>query len=239
MLARAQLVGLKTALERTLDDWLLIVDNADNTDLIFGDDGMSLRNCLPFSRRGTILMMTRVHEVAVRLDVPMRNTFALAEMSEAEATQMLRTSLSEKQMRDGASTRGLLDYLARLPLAVKRTSAYMAQTGISTANRDFEDRGRYRETANPNATTWLISFRRMTQRCSAAAEYRKLICFLAEKDIPLSLLRDNEAEMPSWCVVMRLVRHDALAMHNLASVTSIRTLSAGPKTLPELLHFLC
>ncbi|KAI1839395.1 hypothetical protein JX266_014394, partial [Neoarthrinium moseri] len=29
---------VKAALERTLDDWLLIVDNADNTDLIFGDD---------------------------------------------------------------------------------------------------------------------------------------------------------------------------------------------------------
>ncbi|KAI1839372.1 hypothetical protein JX266_014417 [Neoarthrinium moseri] len=124
---------VKTALERTLDDWLLIVDNADNADLIFSDDGMSLHKCLPFSRRGSILMTTQVHEVAVRLDVPMRNAFALAEMSETEATQMLRTSLSEKQMRDGASTRGLLDYLARLPLAVKRTSAYMAQTGISTA----------------------------------------------------------------------------------------------------------
>ncbi|KAF5122371.1 hypothetical protein E5D57_012848 [Metarhizium anisopliae] len=69
----------------------------------------------------------------------------------------------------------LLDILADLPLAIKQASAYMTETGITTArylyhyrssdknmirllSRDFEDQGRYKTIKNPVATTWLISF---------------------------------------------------------------------------------
>lgn len=49
---------VKEALSReSSGHWLLIVDNADDPDLLFG--GMALSDCLPFSRKGSVLFTTR------------------------------------------------------------------------------------------------------------------------------------------------------------------------------------
>ncbi|RYO95238.1 hypothetical protein DL764_007723 [Monosporascus ibericus] len=120
--------------------------------------------------------------------------------------------LKENQISDAESTARLVKFLANLPLAIKQASAYMAKTGISTTkylnycqssnktmakllSKDFEDRGRYREMNNPIATTWLISFNYISRDMPLAARYLKYICFLAEKDIPISLLPSGEDEL--------------------------------------------
>ncbi|PHH93267.1 hypothetical protein CDD83_8778 [Cordyceps sp. RAO-2017] len=59
---------------------------------------------------------------------------------------------------------------------------------VSLLSKDFEGRGRYKGTKNPVATTWLISFRRISQN-SLAAQYLAFMCLLAEKDMPAFLLR--------------------------------------------------
>lgn len=59
---------------------------------------------------------------------------------------------------------------------------------IDLLSRDFEDQHRYRDIKNPVATTWLISFRHIVDHDSLAADYLKFVCFLAEKDIPTTLL---------------------------------------------------
>jgi hypothetical protein len=55
-------------------------------------------------------------------------------------------------------------------------------------SNDFEDRGRYKGITNAVATTWLILFEHISRDSQLAAEYLKFMCFLAEKDITLSLL---------------------------------------------------
>jgi hypothetical protein len=118
---------------------------------------------------------------------------------------MLENNLKKSQIRDLDCTKQLVDLLACLPLAVKQASAYMSRTGISTIrymeyclcsdtdqikllSQDFEDRTRYREINNPIATTWLISFNHIERNYPSAARYLKFICFLADKDIPYSIL---------------------------------------------------
>jgi len=118
---------------------------------------------------------------------------------------MLRRHLKESQMNDAESTNKLLDFLADLPLAIRQASAYIARTGISTAkylqhcqssdlktikllSKDFEDRGRYDNIKNPVATTWLISFDQISRDNKLAAQYLTFMCFLAEKEVPASLL---------------------------------------------------
>ncbi|KAI1839929.1 hypothetical protein JX266_013863 [Neoarthrinium moseri] len=210
---KADVKGLvKAALGKCPGSWLLIIDNADDVDLLFGDDGVNLRGCLPSSPHGSVLLTTRFHQVAVELDVPTRNILRIAEMSEDEAIEMLQTALSDKQMRDTTSTKSLLALLMCLPLAVKQAMAYMKQTSVSTTrylencrrsnkdqikllSRDFEDSSRYRDIANPITTTWLISFQHIEMKCHLAARYLKSLCFLAEKDILLSLLPDGADEM--------------------------------------------
>jgi tetratricopeptide (TPR) repeat protein len=193
--------------------WLLVVDNADDIELLFGKaettsdcvTASSLAQYLPFNRKGSILFTTRNHEVAVNLADSRKNVITIKEMSRDEAFKLLEISLEEYQIRDTENTTKLLDFLANLPLAIRQASAYMAKKQISTTKylefcqssdkdmidllcRDFEDRHRYKESQNPVATTWLISFRHISDHDPLAADYLRFMCFLAEKDIPQSLL---------------------------------------------------
>ncbi|KAH8654872.1 hypothetical protein BGZ61DRAFT_405158, partial [Ilyonectria robusta] len=194
----------------TAGPWLLVIDNADDKELLFGDEGLC--KYLPFSRKGSILFTTRNHEVASNLDIPTTNILNMAEMNSSEATQLLHNNLRESQTRDMQSPGSLVACLAYLPLAIKQASSYMAKTGMSTTkyldyfrsgdktrikllSRDFEDRSRYDTIRNPIAATWIISFDHILRDAPLAAEYLKFICLLAEKDIPVSLLPRGEDDL--------------------------------------------
>ncbi|KAJ3551744.1 hypothetical protein NPX13_g11291 [Xylaria arbuscula] len=199
-------VLVKTALgQKNAGNWLLIVDNIDDMELL----RVYLADYLPFSRQGSILFTTRNRQVAVQLDIPQENIITVQEMDNAEATKLLRKGLKESQIGDAESMKHLLRFLANLPLAIKQASAYMASNRnvtvpkylefcrssnvdlINLLSKQFEDRHRYKGHArnqNPVATTWLISFEHISRNNPQAADYLKFICFLAEKDIPLSLL---------------------------------------------------
>ncbi|KAM0209839.1 hypothetical protein ACHAQD_011016 [Fusarium lateritium] len=190
--------------------WLLIIDNADDPELIFGPEGLS--RYLPRSMKGSILFTTRTREVTERLDVHPVGVIKTAKMNREEAREMLRTRLMEGQVQDTASTDGLLDFLDDLPLAIRQASAYMRKTGITITrylgycrssdatslkllSRDFEDRGRYETSKNPVAMTWLISFDHILRDNPRAGEYLQFICLLSEKDIPISLLPQATDEL--------------------------------------------
>ncbi|KAK0728575.1 hypothetical protein B0T26DRAFT_869597 [Lasiosphaeria miniovina] len=195
---------VKAALShQSAGNWLLIIDNTDDTELLFGNT--ALTDYLPFSRKGSILFTTRDHELGVRLVESESHIISVEEMSKDEALKLLQKNLKSDQMSDIRSNEALLEFLANLPLAIQQTSAYMAKKQISTAqylelcessdedmiellSRDFEDRHRYKSIQNPVATTWLISFRNISDHDPLAANYLKFMCFLAGKDIPRSLL---------------------------------------------------
>ncbi|KAI0197415.1 hypothetical protein EV127DRAFT_450364 [Xylaria flabelliformis] len=187
--------------------WLLIIDNADDIDMLFQD--ANLDNYLPFSWHGSILFTTRNHQITEQLDIPLDNIINVGEMNNTETADLLQRGLRKSQIGDAKSTDRLLEYLAHLPLAVKQASAFMAlNTNVTVAkylefcessdasmiellSRQFNDRHRYKDNAknqNPVAMTWLISFKHISQHSPQAADYLKFICILAEKDIPLSLL---------------------------------------------------
>ncbi|KAJ4244547.1 hypothetical protein NW762_014402 [Fusarium torreyae] len=190
--------------------WLLIIDNADDPELMFGLGRLAYY--LPRSMIGSILFTTRTREITERLDIHAAGIIKATKMTRAEAREMLQARLTENQLRDGASTDGLLEFLDNLPLAIRQASAHMFKTGISTIryleycrssdatlakllSRDFEDRGRYDGIKNPVATTWLISFRHILRDNSLAGEYLQFMCFLAERKIPTSLLPPAEDGM--------------------------------------------
>ncbi|KAK6067704.1 Regulatory protein AfsR [Seiridium cupressi] len=178
---------VKAALTKISSSWLLIIDNADDTELLSGDfNSYALLDYLPFNTKGSILITTRNHEVTVGFDVPPSQTLVIDAMSEDEALRMLGNAVKPNQLRDIESTKALLDLLAYLPLAIKQASAYMSRTRISTKDclasyrcsdqsrvdllsRNFEDRGRYQEISNPIATTWLISFSHVERNYPLAA----------------------------------------------------------------------
>ena len=183
--------------------WLLIVDNADDRDLLFGDSGI-LKNP-PFHRNGSVLITTRNDELTAELAIPKDNVFKVDAMKRSEATKLLHSGLDERQKGTTMDCDALLDFLDKLPLAVKQAAAYMNKTGITITkyfeycrssdktvlkllSKKFEDRHRYPSARNAVAATWLISFEHIQRDMPLAAEYLKFMSFLVEKDIPMSLL---------------------------------------------------
>jgi ppGpp synthetase/RelA/SpoT-type nucleotidyltranferase len=205
-------VEIKALVKRALNqesrgEWLLIIDKLDDIELV-----TDLADFLPSNPKGSILFTTRNHTVITRLDIAPGRVERVGEMSRDEALEMLKRNTKESQWQDTANTPKLLDFLADLPLAIRQASAYIWQNDITTAkylsycqssdekdiimlSKDFEDRCRYRDIRNPVATTWPISFTHISRDKLLAARYLRFMCFLAEKDIPESLLPFAEDEI--------------------------------------------
>ncbi len=80
---------VKAALSREdAGAWLLIVDNADDMDVICGLAGLS--SYLPFNRMGSILFTTRNHQAAVELDIPETGIVGIPEMSRRKQSNCCR-----------------------------------------------------------------------------------------------------------------------------------------------------
>ena len=253
---------VKAALEEgSAGRWLLVVDNLDDPELVSGKKGVGgaidhapLAEYLPFSHQGSILITTRNHAVAVALTQSVRGIIAVEEMNAADALQFLNTDLKEEQTGDTASSQDLLRFLCNLPLAIRQASAYITKNQITVAeylgfcessdkdmvdmlSKDFEDRYRYSEIQNPVATTWLISFRHILAQDPLAATYLRYMCFLAEKDIPQSLLpQDDKIKMAeaigtlkSYAFINERDGPNAYDMHRLVRMSMLNWLALQGK----------
>jgi hypothetical protein len=101
-------------------EWLMIVDNADDLDILFEklDDSSNaarLFDYLPRSRKGSIVFTTRTRKAAVH-QVENR-VLELGELSEVEAKEVLGKRLIRKnQLDDNKVVHECLKLLAFLPL---------------------------------------------------------------------------------------------------------------------------
>ncbi|KAG8355611.1 hypothetical protein FVEN_g6540 [Fusarium venenatum] len=142
--------------------WLLIVDNADDQELIAGSDEKSgLEDYLPQSENGIILLTTRSGHVAD--DFAQSDVIYIEQMDEEEATVLLEKSLTQKQLlQDKTAVAELLTYLTFLPLAITQAASYLHQTkapiraylgllrnaednGMKVLEREFRDNTRYKK----------------------------------------------------------------------------------------------
>jgi tetratricopeptide (TPR) repeat protein len=193
-------------------EWLLIIDNADDMNLIFGTEQMNgIADYLPQSETGLMLYTTRNQDVAVSLTDS--NVIELEQMDRQEAVSFLEQAVIRKQLLDNRSiTTELLDELAYLPLAISQCAAYLnrnkntsftdylrllqnAQHGtIDLLSQEFRDTTRYKHSANAVAKTWLVSFDQIRDRDPVAADLLAFISCIESKAIPLSILPSVEPE---------------------------------------------
>lgn len=185
--------------------WLLVVDNADDQELVFGStEGGGIEEFLPRSDQGSILLTTRSRQVAV--DFAQADIVDVEQMSRKEATQLLGKSLPRKQMvQDEALMIELLDYLTCLPLAITQAAAYLNRTkapvhkylGLlrsaekdipSVLGQEFRDNTRYPESRNAVATTWLVSFDQIEKSNELAVKLLSFMSYIEPKAIPQSIL---------------------------------------------------
>jgi Tfp pilus assembly protein PilF len=207
---------LKVSVRRYLSSeaagpWLLVVDNADDRDILFGSADMlgGISDYLPESDNGLTLFTTRSREVAV--SVTGSDVIELNAMDQPEAAVFLEKSLIQKDMlRDEGATAELLKELTYLPLAISQAAAYIntkqvplaeyvkllhgtQQDIVSLMSKEFRDNTRYAGSQNAVATTWLISFDQIRKSDNAAADLLSFISCIEPKGIPQSLFPDSES----------------------------------------------
>jgi tetratricopeptide (TPR) repeat protein len=189
--------------------WPMVVDNADDDSILFnlleeGEVTDRLIDYLPHSRKGSVVFTTRTRKAAVRLAGS--SLVQLSELDEAEAKKMLSQHLPRKELlEDDEIVQEFLELLTYLPLAIvqavafvvgnnTRLSEYIAiyrgseRDATELLSRDFEDQGRYRQTRNPVAITWYISFSKIQEQDTLAAEYLCLMACTTGEAVPASLL---------------------------------------------------
>lgn len=151
--------------------WLLIVDNADDVDLIVGvaQHPQDVVDYLPYSEHGLTVFTTRYQEIATKLAGS--DVFELAEMNDQKAIGFHEKSLAlnsvarQRIQDDYADVIKLLDELGYLPLAIAQAAAYLSrnksltvarylhqlqkaeQDFISLLSQEFHDATRYKDSS--------------------------------------------------------------------------------------------
>jgi tetratricopeptide (TPR) repeat protein len=182
--------------------WLLILDNADDLDL--------LPPFLPTVPGGHILLTTRawdMQRIATRLEVE-----ALSDEQGAELL-LRRAGLLAPEVEFGsadAEERGWAMELTRelggLPLALDQAGAYLEATGMGLeAYRQMYQKRRYkllqerrsRVADHPDsvASTWSLSFERVEEKNPAAADLLRVCAFLAPDEIPEEILTKGASHL--------------------------------------------
>jgi transcriptional regulator with XRE-family HTH domain/Tfp pilus assembly protein PilF len=184
------------------EDWLLILDNAD--DLLLAQE------FLPANHKGYVLFTTRAQAagaIAASIEVeqlmPQEGTLLLLRWSKRLD---LDTPLEQAQSVDRTAAESIAREMDGLPLALVQAGAYVEETGCSlpdylrlyaTHRKDLLARRSrllfdYPATV---ATTWSLSFQQVEQQSPAAAELLRLCSFLAPDAIPEELVVRGAAEL--------------------------------------------
>jgi len=177
--------------DESFGPWLLIVDNADDADVLLGPSEkrsgtVQLIDYLPVSSKGSILFTTRTRATAIKLAES--NVIALSQLDKAEAEEVLDMRLlNQKQPHEQETVAEFLEMLSYLALAIVQAVAYINTNDITLAeyirryrssekdaiellSEDFEDHGRYRSMENSIATTWFMSFEEIQKHNPAAVD---------------------------------------------------------------------
>ncbi|KIV98554.1 uncharacterized protein PV09_09650 [Verruconis gallopava] len=160
---------VKETLSLNKRNWLMIVDNADDTEILMSGK-TRLLDYIPYDS-GKIIFTSRSRKAATVL-APAK-TLELQDMGGLEARQLFERRISKRALlTDGRAVDELLEKLAYHALAIVQAAAFinsnetsvtayillMRDTEIGAFGESFEDPGRYREMDSTIAKTWYISF---------------------------------------------------------------------------------
>ncbi|KAL2827679.1 hypothetical protein BJY01DRAFT_255622 [Aspergillus pseudoustus] len=187
--------AVKAYLSHNVTRWLLILDSVDDLTL-----WAELRDFLPQSKQGRILVTTRNQRLVTSLDV-----IPISEPDGETGIDILRYALGDKHpVGDRHTATTLLERLAYLPLAITQAAAYIKYIGPSFRLSDYlelldEQESKVIELlsadfteeygqANPVAGTWLVTFQQIQQSDPSAAEYLSLMACVNSHNIPRAFL---------------------------------------------------
>ncbi|KAL2152254.1 hypothetical protein VTH82DRAFT_5438 [Thermothelomyces myriococcoides] len=194
--------------------WLMVIDNADDTEVFFGqhmrptDNNSSvheenLGRYIPECAHGAILVTTRNLQTGSRLTRG-RCLIEVGEMDEDETAKLLRAHLDGNDLGpDEHST--LSSRLENLPLALIQAAAFIRENGLTIGeyiqlldrsdqnfadllSEEFETEGRDSDAPRAVAETWILSFEQIQRQNALAAELLSLMSLFDRQAIPRDFL---------------------------------------------------
>ena len=201
-------------------NWVMVIDNADDESLFFGEDedrgqrpcnsSSKLARCFPQRPNGSILLTTRNRMLGVKFATA-RGVITVSEMSVSESKNLLLENLEEGSHNDHDLT-DLVEVLENLPLDLVQAAAFIGEmsqsigdylqmyrgsgsTKIKLLSQNFEDGERDADIKNPVAVTWAISFEQIKKNNPRAAELLSLMSVLDRQAIPKALLSSDLEEV--------------------------------------------
>ncbi|KAF2148500.1 hypothetical protein K461DRAFT_324829 [Myriangium duriaei CBS 260.36] len=213
----------KTILYRYLSSdasgpWLLIVDNADDKEVLFGSSEAPRGICgyVPHSTNGLVVYTTRSKEMAMDLIRPAGHLTEITMMSDVEACSMFEKVIHRKQLlNDTLALTELMKELSYhetgyLPLAITQAAAYLDRNEITISkymkllrdtpdglldvlSTEFED-GSHTGSGKSVATTFLLSFNQIRKTDPIASDLLIFLSCMEPRAIPRTMLPDLGSE---------------------------------------------
>ena len=203
--------------------WLLILDNVDDADFLVNAQALiqsqpsdlgrrtlrPLRDYLPQSQNGSILITTRSRESALKLS-EQNDLIPVDPMDSSNAIELLEKKLESTGQRNDKGHMELATALEFMPLAIVQAAAYISQgesrcsvqqylvksrksDSRKTSLLDYEG-GQLRrdgEAKNSIIITWQISFDHIHRTRPSAADLLSLMSFFDRQGIPESLVKNR------------------------------------------------
>ena len=177
--------------------WLLILDNADEPDVLIP--------FLPLQVGGHLIVTTRAADLS-HLGLGFEHALTVPKFTKQQDVPFLlrRAGFQKVSRQERAYARRIADELDGLPLALNQAGVYLTATGSSLAAywKLYQQRRKTmlskqddREYPRSVASTLLLSFGQVEQRNRAAADLLRLCAFLAPDAIPEELLNDGAKEL--------------------------------------------
>ncbi|RGP69012.1 kinesin light chain 3 [Fusarium sporotrichioides] len=195
--------------------WLMIVDNADDFNTFFLDEGHDdtlqdrLASYLPKSTKGKILVTSRSLDAAERLVGSIQATLRIPIMGEKQALELLQRRLENKT--DEVAAKDLVRTLDCIQLAVNQAAAYINRRSprvtiksyLSEFHRsekrresllrsDKGDLGRQDGVSNSVVVTWQVTFEQIRQEQPRAANLLSLMSQFQAQNIPEIMLHSYD-----------------------------------------------
>ncbi|KAI1392353.1 uncharacterized protein F4822DRAFT_436211 [Hypoxylon trugodes] len=200
--------------------WLLILDNADDIELVLGSSGKLSGLCkyLPQSENGIILFTTRSTEVAI--SVAGNDVVNLQEMDLQEARSLFERCLVRGGVRpDENEISELLHELTCLPLAISQAAAYL--------NRNKMPVKKYLEFLRGTEKD-ILSFEQIRKSDGVAADLLAFLSCIEPKAIPQSILPGAQSEETEYAIgtlcgytfLVRRGENNVFDMHNLVHIAT-------------------
>jgi tetratricopeptide (TPR) repeat protein len=225
---------------RSHREYLFILDNADTPEI--------LRPFLPSDLTGHLLITTRATDLS-NLGLGLSDSLAVQVLPLEQAVHLLLHRagiLLSATPQEHTLAEYFATELGGLPLALDQVGAYLAatKTSLSSYHQLYQhhrahllsEHSNKVEHPQPVATTWDLSFQRVTQQNPAAADLLRFCAFLAPDALPEIILTEGATELGP---VLAPVAGNLLQLDNaIAALLAYSLIDRDPRTKTLAVHRL-